>query len=251
MIDQEELLATSQGVSASPPRHRRWVMRQDWERLLFVHWPVSMDELRPLIPKALEIDTFESQAWLGLVPFHLRIRLRYGPPMPWVFHFPELNVRTYVRYGGKRGIYFLRLYAPGRVAVTGGRLCYRLPYVRASMNMRVRSEGVRFSSYVERNEGRHAEFIASYAPIGDVVHSRHGSLDYWLTERYHLFTTDAACRLFGAEVWHDPWPLQNAEADIESNSLPQAHGISQPQERPLLHYARRLDTWVGPLERLS
>jgi uncharacterized protein YqjF (DUF2071 family) len=71
-----------------------------WRNLLFAHWPIEADELRPLIPPSLEIETFDGQAWIGIVPFHLTIRYRW---MPLAVSFPEVNVRTYVRRGEQTG----------------------------------------------------------------------------------------------------------------------------------------------------
>jgi len=44
-------------------------MYQSWGKLLFLHWPVPADLLRPLVPEPLAIDTFEGTAWVGITPF--------------------------------------------------------------------------------------------------------------------------------------------------------------------------------------
>ena len=44
-------------------------MRQTWSHLLFLHWEVSAEAIRPLIPSGLEVDTFDGRAFVGLVPF--------------------------------------------------------------------------------------------------------------------------------------------------------------------------------------
>src|SRR5437879_465103 len=75
-------------------------MAQSWHDLLFAHWPVDAGRLRALIPDRLEIDSFDGQPWLAVVPFRMSgVRLRGTPAVPWLSVFPELNVRTYVRYG--------------------------------------------------------------------------------------------------------------------------------------------------------
>ena len=82
-------------------------MRQTWSKLLFAHWPLKPAVLRPLIPPNLIVDTFDGQAWLGVVPFYMSgVRFRYAPPIPTTDHFCELNVRTYVTAGGKPGVWF-------------------------------------------------------------------------------------------------------------------------------------------------
>ena len=87
-----------------------WIMTMRWEDLLFAHWPVSADQLRTLVPGGLELDLFENQAWLGVVPFRMSVtRLRGLPPVPGTASFPELNVRTYVRRGNRPGVWFFSL----------------------------------------------------------------------------------------------------------------------------------------------
>src|SRR4030095_7094618 len=81
-----------------------WVFRMRWVDLLFAHWPVPLEALRPLIPPTLEIDTFDGQAWLGVVPFRMEdVAPRFLPSPPGPGAVPELNVRPYVRRRGRCG----------------------------------------------------------------------------------------------------------------------------------------------------
>ncbi len=67
---------------------RTAVMHQRWAELGFLHWPVPVAALRPLIPKALTIDTHDGQAYVGLVPFTVTgARPMLVPPLPWVSRF--------------------------------------------------------------------------------------------------------------------------------------------------------------------
>ncbi len=54
-----------------PLLHRPWVMAMQWHDLLFMHWPVPPAVLRPLIPPALALETFDGAAWLGVTPFRM------------------------------------------------------------------------------------------------------------------------------------------------------------------------------------
>src|SRR5688572_28880198 len=95
-----------------------WLMTQSWHDLLFAHWPMPAGELSQRVPREFELDLFDGQAWIGVVPFHMsNVAPRGVPAMPWVSQFPELNVRTYVRAGGKPGVYFFSLDAANPVAV--------------------------------------------------------------------------------------------------------------------------------------
>ena len=82
-----------------PLPSRDWTVRQDWIDLAFLHWKLSPALLEPLLPDGLILDTFNDEAWIGIAPLGMdRVRLAYTPAIPLVSSFPELNVRTYVRY---------------------------------------------------------------------------------------------------------------------------------------------------------
>jgi hypothetical protein len=212
-------------------------MAQTWCDLLFAHWPVPAADLRRLVPAELELDLWEGAGWVGVVPFRMEgIRPRGGFAVPILSSTPEINVRTYVIVGGKPGVYFFSLDAASALVVWGARRFFGLPYYRARMQSRAEGDAVRYRS--ARVAGG-AEFQAWYRPSGEVRHAQAGTLEHWLTERYCLYT--AASR---ADILHKPWPIQNAEARIDRNTMAQAAGIRLPASAPLLHFSRRLEVKV-------
>jgi hypothetical protein len=83
---------------------------QEWRRLLFVHWPVSTNVLRPLVPRVLSLDQFEGVAYVSLTPFVVQSARPLGVPRNLGLAFLETNVRTYVHLeGGQPGVYFFSL----------------------------------------------------------------------------------------------------------------------------------------------
>src|SRR5213080_4382010 len=131
-------------------------MAQTWHDLLFAHWPVETGALRRLIPRDLPLDTFEGRCWVGIAPFHMsHIHARGLPPLPGLSRFPELNVRTYVTFAGRPGVYFFSLDAGNRPAVWAARKFYHLPYFYATMTSQQR-EGV--IHYYSRREAADVEF---------------------------------------------------------------------------------------------
>jgi len=224
-------------------------MRQSWEDLLFLHWPVHAEQLRPFVPRQLVIDEFDGFAWLTIVAFRLTVRMRFVPlPLAWL-RFPELNVRTYVRRAEQEGIYFLSLDAPKLVPIHLARFWYRLPYRRATMEMYPSGGGFRFSS---RRAGRPGvEFRARYRPTGPPCRSMPQLLEHWLTDRYCLFTLDGRGRVFRTQVAHEPWPLQPAEVHIGADSMPGLDLVSDPCRGELSHFSKRIDALVWAPERLQ
>jgi len=221
-------------------------MAQTWHDLLFAHWPLPPSAVATRLPAGLPLDTFDGQAWIGVVPFHMTgIRLRFTPALPGLSAFPELNVRTYATVGGKPGVVFFSLDAANRVAVAAARRWFHLPYVHAHMRSRPDGEAI---DYVSEREGSPATFRGRYGPSGPVVRAPPGSLDHWLTERYCLYVADGHGVLYRGEIHHAPWPLQPAWAEIAVNTMVEPTGLHLPETAPLLHFSRRLDVRVWGLE---
>jgi uncharacterized protein YqjF (DUF2071 family) len=225
-----------------------WFMTQSWHDLLFAHWPVDARTLQQKLPAGLPLDTYDGQAWLGIVPFRMtNVAPRGVPSIPFVSAFPELNVRTYVTLHGKPGVYFFSLDAGSSLAVTAARTLFHLPYYAATMDVQETDGRVSYSSTRDTRMEGVAEFAATYRPIGPVQRAQPGTLEYFLTERYCLYTVDASFRAKRLEIHHWPWPLQLAEAHITVNTMAEAAGIRLPSTAPLLHFARRQDMVAWPM----
>jgi uncharacterized protein YqjF (DUF2071 family) len=232
-------------------------MRQTWSELLFLHWPVAESGLRRLVPAALDIDTHDGRAWVGLVPFTISgARLRFLPPVPFVSSFHEVNVRTYVRHRGQDpGVWFFSLDAASALAVKAARRLYKLPYHYARIEMTVTEDGApppaparhRVDYASRRVPGDPPDVDVRYAP-GDVPRPADpGTLEHFLVERYLLYSAGGSS-LHSARVHHVPYPLQPATVDHLRETLVATNGIDRPDTEPLAHYASRVDVDIWPLE---
>lgn len=220
-----------------------WIMLQKWHDLLFAHWALPPEQLRPLVPRELELDLWDGQGYVAVTPFWMSgVRPRGAPAPPLLHKFPELNVRTYVKYQGIPGVYFFSLDAGSRTAVWGARTFYHLPYYFASMA--VRSEKEKFHYISSRRQGpRPAEFRVRYWPTSPPRQREKGAIEHFLTERYCLYAVHRG-KLLRAYIHHVPWPLQDAEAEFEVNTVAHADGIQLPSTNPLLHFSRDLHVLV-------
>jgi uncharacterized protein len=226
-----------------------WLMGQSWVDLLFAHWRVPEEALRAVVPPQLPLDIYDGSAWIGVTPFCVRgLRLRGTPPVPILSDFPELNVRTYVSIEGKPGIYFLSLDADSRAAVFSARRAYRLPYFRSRIEVERDEEGVGYELLRTAEDGPPAYWTARYGPQGEELPVREGSLERWLTERYCLYTLDEEGRIQRGEIHHPPWPLRQAWAEIETNTMAMPFGI-ELEDEPVLHFSERQDVVIWPLQR--
>jgi hypothetical protein len=224
-------------------------MTLSWHDLLFAHWPLDPGVLRPLLPATLPLDLFEGRGWIGVIPFHMtNVAPRGVGSLPFISAFPELNVRTYVTLDGKPGVFFFSLDTASTLAVIGARTMFHLPYYRAAMAVHTGTRRVTYRS--ARRSATNAQFAATYEPIGPVSQAQPGTIDYFLTERYCLYTTTRSGERRRLQIHHPPWPLQPADAQIAVNTMTEAAGIALPGTAPLLHFAKRLDVLAWGLEQL-
>jgi len=227
-----------------------WVMTQRWNDLLFMHYEVAAEKLRALVPEALTLDTYQQRGWLSISPFRMNhLRPPGIPSLPWVSQFSEVNVRTYVTYQGRPGMFFFSLDASHLSAVWGARIFYRLPYWQAAMKVKGPG-GDRLEFLSKRTHGpKPAELRVCYGPAGSGFRSRPGSLDYFLTERYCLYTAGRK-RLYRADIHHLPWVLEPATAAVELNTMAETLRLELPAQPDLLHFSRALKVLVWAPERL-
>src|SRR4051794_27395779 len=217
-----------------------WLMGQSWRNLLFAHWPVPADVLRPLIPPTLRIDTWDGHAWLGITPFAVvGLSPRLGPPLPVVSRFVETNVRTYVTVGDRPGIFFLTLDADSWLAVAGARVTYRLPYRRAAVR-RLHSEG----GVEHRTTSAALDLAANYRPAADGAIAPAGSLEWFLVERYCLYAARDG-RIERADIHHRPWQLHRPADGCRIEGV-WVRGVGALPPPALLHVAPRQDVVVWP-----
>ncbi len=249
------------------PPNGPWIMTQTWNDLAFLHYAIEPKVLRALVPETLTLDLYQGNAWLSVTPFVLsHLRPPGVPSLPLVSRFPELNVRTYVTYGGKPGVFFFSLDAGNLSAVWGARMFYRLPYWHADMKAEgsvasSRGLGRAAATDVEiayrsrrihgpRAESGPAEFRARYRPSGPSYEAAPRSLDQFLAERYCLYAWNRR-RLYRAEIHHLPWPLQPCEVEVEKNTMAEPVGIRLPEAPDVARFSRVLKVLVWPPHRLK
>lgn len=238
------LSATAHRDRALPSRP--WVLFQRWHDLLFAHWPVEPDLLRPHLPPGLELDLHDGRAWLGVVPFRMSaIRLRGTPAVPGLSAFAELNVRTYVHAGGHRGVWFFSLDAASRLAVRVARRWFHLPYFDARMTIAGEGQDLRYHSMRTHRGAPGAELVGRYGPRGPVERAAPGTLEHFLTERYCLFAADRGGRVRRGDIAHAPWRLAPAEVALEVCDMTRLCGLelAGPPESALAAADQTVAAW--------
>jgi uncharacterized protein len=246
------------------------IMRQRWERLTFLHWAFDPDAVQRLLPAGLTAETWDDAAWVGLVPFYMRVSFPNGRLVPWASNFCETNVRTYVRDdAGRSGIWFFSLDAARLGAVVVARATpYRLPYFWASMRLSQRGDEL---AYLTQRHWPDAGSpggppgstpVPSRAPrigrgpssrvrvaVGEPIPADQvTAFEHFLTARWLLFSvTRGRCGV--ARACHTRWPLHRATARLVDDRLITAAGLPAPEGAPRVHYSPGVDVAIGRPEK--
>jgi hypothetical protein len=202
-----------------------------WEHLLFLHWKWNASEVQRSLPRGLTVDTFEGAAWLGVVPFFMRnVRPAFLPAVPGLSNFLELNVRTYVIDAqGRSGIWFYSLDCNQWLAVKTARALFHLKYEHAAMQASINRVGE--VDYRTQRRGATSVSHIVYQAAPETTKAAPGSLEFFLIERYRLFSHDAQRdRLFTARVWHEPYDIGAVRVTQFDAEMLRLDGFD-PQER--------------------
>jgi len=233
---------------AREPPESKSVLRMRWEKLLFLHWQWEAREIQGTLPRGLFVDTFDGKGWLAIVPFFMkRVHPRGLPCVPWLSDFLELNVRTYVHNGaGVPGVWFYSLLCNQPLAVELARRCFHLNYIHASMHARVDRSGT--CAYSARRRGTEAaEF--RFRASGAKAEAQPGSLEFFLVERYVLFSAGRKNTIHSGRVHHRPYRFGPASVEKWSFIPAIADGFRTPtRSADHIMVAENLDVEAWPIK---
>lgn len=235
-------LAQRQRPSRKPVGHQRW------SDLLFLHWVVPRESLQDTLPPGLHVDTFEGRAFVGVVPFFMkRIRPRLLPPLPGVSWFLELNVRTYVFDDrGRPGVWFYSLDCNQPLAVSVAQRFFSLPYHHAVMRAERADSVITYECRRERT-WETSKFV--WSPGGSSAEAIPGSLEFFLIERYLLFTVNTHRQLCTGRVHHAPYRVHQPVLK-QWSAIPAAQsGFDVKGEAVSILGAEPVDVEIFALER--
>ncbi|CAI8331668.1 MAG: Uncharacterised protein [Opitutia bacterium UBA7350] len=217
------------------PPQAACVMHQVWKELLFLHWSIDAEEVQMRLPKTLQVDCFDGRAWVGVVPFFMQgVRPRFLPAVPGISNFLELNLRTYVVDSkGRPGVWFFSLDTSHRVPVWIARRFFHLPYCHAIMTATRKNGVIEYRSSRCNSDGLDEEQIYRWSRNGVLRTAEPGSLEFFLMERYRLFSHNASKeRLYSGQVHHKPYQFSEVDLQTYSKRLFVLNGLETPLSEP-------------------
>lgn len=217
-----------------------------WENVLFAHWAYDPHIIQAKLPKGIKVDTYKGKAYVGVVSFLMnKIHPKIFPEKV-SFSLPEINVRTYVEVDGKKGVLFLSLDTGSKISVLGANAFLDMPYFHSDITMKREGDLTYFESIRKANQ---AVFKGAYSSKSDVFAAREESLEYWLTERYRLYSTAKNGDIQYGDIKHEQWPLQQAGVNIKENSLILAAGLPSQKGEPHLLYSPGVTVHIGMIQK--
>lgn len=228
---------------------RRALLVQRWTDLVFLHWRYPAATLAALLPPGLEVDTYDGDAWVGLIPFTMEgVGFPKLAPLPHVGRFPEVNVRTYVRAHGRRAVWFFSLDVDRLAAAVPARVAYRLPYCAGAATHERTDVG--FASDVDRRWPRSVAGATTHLRVRGLDEPIDTPFSHFLTDRWRLFSPGRAGTIREAPVEHEPWRLFAAEPTAVDDGLLAAAGLPMPVGAPHAMWSPGVDVRVGRPRRL-
>lgn len=228
------------------------LLRAEWTGAVFIHYEVDAGILQEEVP--FELDLWEGRAFVSLVAFTMgRLRPCRGGWLAELVFRPIartrfLNVRTYVRGGATRGIYFIAEFLSNRLSVPLGPPTFGLPYRRGDLDYRNDDLKDGASGRIRAPGGRRE--LAYHAVRRDECGPREalpGTLDWFLIERYDAFTCHRGRRRM-FHVAHRRWPLEPVDVSVRDEGLLETTGAWWPGARLIggHHSAGVRDVRLGP-----
>ncbi|MFJ7147195.1 YqjF family protein [Streptomyces sp. NPDC100445] len=204
------------------------VLRAGWLTQAFVHRAYSPGEVQRLLPRGLEVDTFDGAAWVGVTAFVMAGVRPQGSPLG-LPSFAETNLRTYVRdRDGRDGLRFLSVEVA--CPVMPAARAVGVPYHLGRLTVARDGETLTCTGIRHGGGPRHDLAVRPGAPL------RPTPRDVWLTSRWRAYT-----RRFGAlretPVEHAPWPLRTARLERAEETLTRAAGLPPSGSEPIAHFS--------------
>jgi len=196
----------------------------DWERVLFLHYLISPDLLRPHLPSSLELDLYEGKGCVSLVAVTMRkfrgpSRVSPGSFFRLIGCQRFLNLRTYVHFGEEPGALFLWGWLSNPFPIALPLFKIGLPCSFANMSYDHQFETGTLQGIVNsRDNSCRFKYYASIERQAEFEPCPAGSLAEFAMERYTgFFSHGSRCRLF--RTWHPAWLQNRIHPVIEDHSL--------------------------------
>ena len=178
----------------------------EWRNLIILTYSVDPEMLEPYLCEGLIPDTIDNRAFVSLVAFDfLNTKVR-GIYVPFHIHFPEINLRFYVRHNDHRGVVFIKELVPKYCIAKVARRLYNEPYesIKMTSTTKLEEEQLHIEHFFNYGEREHRiKFIAENSPF----FPDSDGIESFFKEHEWGFGTDHQGRLSRYKVEHPVWKI--------------------------------------------
>jgi uncharacterized protein YqjF (DUF2071 family) len=186
----------------------------EWRKLIMANYRVDPAILQPFLPARMELDTYEGSTYVSLVGFMFReVRVR-GFRIPFHTHFPEVNLRFYVRYKEgnewKRGVVFISEIVPRPAITWVANTLFREHYISLPMRQSENLAGELLqASYSWKYRGRWNELSVDANAHPQALPA--GGKAEFITEHFWGYAAAGQGRTGEYQVAHPRWDIYSVE----------------------------------------
>jgi len=200
-------------MSKSPGRF----LSARWQHLVMLNYEVDPAILIPHIPNGVELDNFEGKTYVSVVGFLFLETKLLGLPVPFHRHFPEVNLRYYVKreIDGEmhRAVCFIKEIVPRWAIAKIARWGYNEPYVALPMRYEIEADESPRVSYQWKWQGEWSS--VGLQANGAAAPLKEGSVEEFIAEHYYGYTRQRNGGTVEYRVEHPPWNVwQAAESSL-------------------------------------
>ncbi len=180
----------------------------EWRNLLMANYAIEPSVLKPYLPCATELDTFNGEHYVSLVGFLFANTRVLGLSFPFHRTFEEVNLRFYVRYKEngqwKRGVVFIKEIVPRRAISVIANLLYGEKYATHPMRHQWKQTGEGLEVNYEWRMGPRWNYLRALAST-DASPLAAGSKEEFITEHYwgYTFINEGCAGTY--QVAHPKW----------------------------------------------
>jgi len=183
-------------------------MTARWSNPILLTYRAPRDLLRQVVHDDLELDEWSGGTHVSLVAFDFQDTRIRGRRIPGYVNFTQLNLRTYVRQGERRGVAYIREHVSSKVIAMLARLRFNEPYRTLAITSRTTGAGDALSIEHRWHHNDTDQYLRVTATQASALPPDDSSLDSFTQHRWG-FGVSRAGRVIPYRVEHPDWTFRS------------------------------------------
>lgn len=189
-------------------------MKGNWQDLIIKTYTFSPNILEHYIPNDVYLDLYQNKALFSMVAFTFSKVKFFDFKIPFHQQFGEINFRVYVKskLSGKKGVVFLKEFAPKPIMSCIARFIYNEPFFYRNIKQSSTKDKIDYSFKVNNQK------ISINAKINrEIKNVTKSTLQKFIVDRYIAFVKGK--KTLEYKIKHKPWKVINKLSDNIPNDV--------------------------------